>query len=457
MKNRFLKLTVVVLLLAFGSFCFLFAGGKKEEMPEEAAVEGMPEIPTIPQVEVSFGHEPYLDHTQGIIGMEKGWFKDVGITITPEPAGKVISNEAFIGVLSAGTLDVMSGSAVLVLPAIKETPPYKAFVHGDMFQGYALMAQPDDGYKTVQDFIDEGVPPKEALGKAVGQMRGKRFAYPPEAAIKGFIFLCLEKAGMTLDDVESIVAEDAKTWAMMIGDQADFQVGGVPSRITLESKGFLPVITSGDLAQYADASADASELRAVFQDGWMALDSWIEDNYDTMLRMSSVMFRITKYMNTNQAESIAIHLPFLNSAAGTQITPEECVVVYESLDPFLTFEDQKVWYLEMDNPLYIGYVTGSHIKMWEEKELFKPGEVKVSDVDLSERVYNEFLEMRADSDSLMAEAKGFIADGEADGKDVGQAKELYGRAQFFYDAYDFLDSKRFAAAAIEWANYAMSQ
>jgi ABC-type nitrate/sulfonate/bicarbonate transport system substrate-binding protein len=451
------KLAIVGLLLTFGAACFLFAGGKKEEMPVEEAVEGMPAIPTIPQVEVSFGHEPYLDHTEGIIGIEKGWFNDVGITITPEPNGKVISNEAFVGVLAAGTLDVMSGSSVLILPAYEEVPPFKDFVHGDMFQGYALMAQPDDGYKTVQDFIDEGVSPKEALGKAVGQMRGKRFAYPPEAAIKGYIFLCLEKAGMTLDDVESIVAEDAKTWAMMIANKADFQVGGVPSRITLESKGFLPVITSADLAQYAEPSANSKELRAIFQDGWLAQDSWIDTNYDTMLRMASVLFRVTKFMNTNQAEAISIHLPFLNSAAGTQITPEETVVVYESLDPFLTFEQQSVWYLDKNNPLYIGHVTGSHIKMWEEKGLFKPGEVTVTDVDMSEQVYREFIDMRENSDELFAEARKLIEEGEMQGKDVSQAKELYEKAQFFYDAYDYLDSQRFAEAAIEWANYTIGK
>ena len=30
---------------------------------------------------------PYADNTFYVIGMEKGWFKDVGITITPEPDG----------------------------------------------------------------------------------------------------------------------------------------------------------------------------------------------------------------------------------------------------------------------------------------------------------------------------------------------------------------------------------
>jgi len=326
-----------------------------------------PEIPLVPETNVAFGHEPYVDHTQGIIGITKGWFKDVGITITPEPNGDVLSSEAFPGIMSAGKYDVISASSVLMLPAVKELLPFKSFVHGDMFQGYAIMAQPDAGYKSVQEFIAEGMEPLEALGEAVKQMTGKKFAYPAEAAIKGFILVALSKADMTLDDVNSIVAEDAKTSALMVAREADFQVGGVPSRITLESKGFKPIITSDNLAQYAEASADSKELTAIFQDGWLALDSWINENYDTMLRMSSVMFRITEFMNTNEDEALGIQLPFINSAAGTNITPEEGKVIYNSLDPFLTFEEQAVWYTDEESPLNYKYVTGAYINYGKSK------------------------------------------------------------------------------------------
>ena len=41
----------------------------------------------IPQVTVTFGMRPYADNTFYVIGMEKGWFKDVGITVAPAPYG----------------------------------------------------------------------------------------------------------------------------------------------------------------------------------------------------------------------------------------------------------------------------------------------------------------------------------------------------------------------------------
>ena len=39
----------------------------------------------IPQVTVTFGMRPYADNTFYVIGIEKGWFKDVGITMSPRP------------------------------------------------------------------------------------------------------------------------------------------------------------------------------------------------------------------------------------------------------------------------------------------------------------------------------------------------------------------------------------
>lgn len=412
-----------------------------------------PEIPAIPEAKLVFCHAPYLDHTEGIIGIEKGWFKDVGITIEPEPYGKVPSTENAVQVLSSGACDVLSASALFLLPSKQNVPNYKWFVHGDMFQGYALMAQPDDGYKSVDEFIAEGNSPEEAMKLAVEQMKGKRFAYPSEAPIKGFIDLVLEKGDMSLDDVQSIVAEDAKTWAMMIAEQADFQVGGVPARLTLETKGFKPIITSQDLAQYAEASADSRELRAVFHDGWGSLDKWLFNNYDTMLRLSSVLFRITEFQNTNRDEALAIHVPFLNSAAGTDISPETAIVVYESLDPFLTFEDQAAWYLDDDNPLNYKYVTGSAIKMWEEKELFAPGEVTIEDVSIAEIVYRQFLAMKAETETYMEEAEQIIKQADKDGVEVPTAKDLLDKAKAQYDAYNYLDSSSFAKAAMEWAGY----
>lgn len=432
-------------LLLAGALATSIVGGSAVQGPAQAA-RSRAVAPTIPHANVTFGHEPYLDHTQAIIALKKNWFSDVGITIQPKPYGKIISSDNAVPVLGAGTVDVESGSAPLFLPAKPHLPPFKCFVYGDLFQGYAIMAQPSGHYKSVDELVKTGMPRAAAIHEVIQQMKGKRFAFPPEAAIKGFINLALSSGGLTLSDVKSIVADDSKTSAMMIGGQADFQVGGVPSHLTLQTKGFKPIITSFDLAVSAKPTANSPQLQAVFYDGWCALDKWINANHDTMLRMASVLFRISAFQNSHRSEALAIHVPFLNSVAGTDFSPATAIVVYTTLDPFLTFAQERRVFLDPKYPLNEQYVTGAAIKLWEDKGLFPRGSVKVGDVSIASNVYREMLSLqyRALSDAAAARK---ALQGKT-GASATQARTLLTRSSFYLGTYDYLDASRFAAAAL---------
>jgi ABC-type nitrate/sulfonate/bicarbonate transport system substrate-binding protein len=132
---------------------------------------------------------------------------------------------------------------------------------------------------------------------------------PPKQQSRGFIEIALRKGGLTMSDVDSVGAPgDPANVAMMQAKRADFQVGGVPSRMTLQIAGFKPILTSGDLASYATASADSVELRAVFHDGWIATDSWINANYETALRIASSASESTSlYRNIPMRRRLSIH------------------------------------------------------------------------------------------------------------------------------------------------------
>jgi ABC-type nitrate/sulfonate/bicarbonate transport system substrate-binding protein len=404
--------------------------------PSRAAAQdaGAPEIP---KVTVTFGHEPYFDHTQGIIGIQQGWFEEVGITLEPDGQGIVVGGDEALAVFASGRVQVLSGSAQLLMPAADRLPPFKMFFFADIFQGYAILAQPDAGYKSFSEFIAEGMEPDAAFQAAVGQMKGKIFAYPPEAAIKGFIDLSLAKGGVTLADLETNVAEDSANVALMQGGRADFQVGGVPSRLTLESSGFKPVLTSADLAQYAMPSADSVELRAVFHDGWLATDEWLAANRDTALRLAGVGFRINQFINDSAEEAMAIHTPFLNSVAGTDFDNSIAKVAYDSLHPFLTFDEQPGWHIDPENPLNGEYVIGSAIKLYEEQGVFEAGAKSWSDFSIAHEIYAELVGYRDTAKAILDEMAGA----------EGAAGELLAQAQKNYDIMNYLDAARFAEAA----------
>ena len=394
----------------------------------------------VPQVSVRFAHFPYFDHTQSIIGLEKGWFADAGISFDPDPHGIVVQASEAAAVLASGRVDVMSASAQLFLPAAKTLPPNKVFFYADIFQGYAIMAQRDSDSKSFQEFLAEGMSPDDAFLATMGQLKGMRFAFPTEAAIKGFIDLAIKKGGMTLADVDAVGApDDSANVALMEAGRADFQVGGVPSRMTLQIAGFKPILTSGDLAAYAGPSADSIELRAVFHDGWVATDEWIEANYDTVLRLAGVGFRINQFINEQPDMAAAIHTPFLNSVAGTTFENAVAKVAYFSLDPFWTFDDQTGWMGDKSNPLNAEYVIGSAIKIYEEQGLFSDGEIAWDDLTVAHKVYDDLVDYKNRAEELIAELDGMELESDA--------AALLDEAKAFHAAFNFLDAFRFAEAA----------
>ncbi|WIY53558.1 hypothetical protein O9Z70_03190 [Devosia sp. YIM 151766] len=406
------------------------------------------EAPEVPQVEIRASMMPYFDHSQASIGLEKGWFDEVGITFLPDGKGTMLTSaDQAMGIAAAGTQDVMAGLPQLFMPGFNNLPKMQLFSLGAYFKGFAIMAQPDAGYRSYAEFIADGLAPEEALQQSIAQMRGKSFAYPAEAAIKGFIDLALERGGVSLDEMSTVVAPDAETTRLMESDRADFQVGGVPSRLTLQVNGYKPIVTSGDLASAASPSADSDDLRAVLYAGWMATDEWIENNRDTALRMVSVSMRINQLIKDDPSEALAIHVPYLNSAAGTDFDTATGEVVYRDLNPYLTFEEQKAVFDDPDNALNIEYVTGSAIKLYEEQGIFEVGQYSWKDFVVADDLYHELERLKAEADDLLERIE--VASANADEAAKQQAAELTSKANAFYDAFDFLDAVAYAKAALD--------
>jgi ABC-type nitrate/sulfonate/bicarbonate transport system substrate-binding protein len=75
----------------------------------------------VPSAKFTFGMRPYADNTFYIIGMKKGWFKDVGITILPEPDGLKVTDTNVVALLLNGQVDMSSEFCPLILPTYKSS------------------------------------------------------------------------------------------------------------------------------------------------------------------------------------------------------------------------------------------------------------------------------------------------------------------------------------------------
>lgn len=390
-------------------------------------------------VTVRFGMLPYGDHTYAIIGEKKGWFKEVGITLDYRP----VKIEDVVPFLRNGSLDVGSCPPGIIMSAFDSNPGVVSFVFGDIFQGYAIMAQPDKGHKSVTEFLNEGLPINDALRATVRQMQGRTFAYPAEAAIKPFIDLAIRKGDLSRTDIKPLVLDDPLTVNAMRNRQAEFQVGGVPSRLVLQREGYKPILTSNDLASAAKPSPESDELSSIFTDGWACTREYYDQHRDTVLRLASVNFRIMKFMNEHMDEALDIHMPYLSQVTGQTFTPAEGRIFYTSLDPFYTFEAQKDWYHNPNSVYYYQNLNGAIINSFIKQGVFKQRPPTVADVIVADKVYKILEDLKAKTDSLLAQIEAAGASGQTDA-----VRQNVAAARGFYDAYNYLDAERAARDAL---------
>ncbi len=409
----------------------LFSSCSKQE-PEKTGI-----TPSQTLKVVRFANLPYADHTFSVIGLSNGWFKDVGIDLRIT----TIKAEEVIPGLANGAFDVASVPPGMLFSAYNSTTNLCSFVFSDLFQGYALMAQPRQGLKSYADFIEAGMNHSDAVAATVKQIEGKRFAYPSETAIKPFIDRLLTEGNLTRDNFKNLVLDDPLTVNTMRNKQADFQVGGVPSRITLQKEGFVALISSVDLAKGAKPSAESTELASILQNGWATTKKNYQENLPTLLRLAAVNYRIMAYMRSNRQEALRVHMRFLSQVTGQTFTTEDGKVIYDELNPFWTFEQQKEWFHNKNNSLFYAHVNGAILNSFIADNVFKGRPPTVEDVIYADDTYFEL-------ERLMVSAQEIFRN--LDQKSLSPtATEKLTMAREHFDAYNFYDAERLAKEVLK--------
>jgi len=386
---------------------------------------------------VTFGMLPYGDHTYAIIGAKQNWFREVGIDLDY----RSIKVEEIVPLLKNRNLDVVSTPPGILFSAFDSAPDLVSFVFGDVFQGYAILSQPDLALSSYAEFRAAGAAPEDAIKQVVSQMRNKTFAFPSEAAIKPFIDLVLEKGGLQRSDINALVLDDPLTVNAMRNGQADFQVGGVPSRLVLEREGFKVLLSSIDFARMAEPSADSKELASILQNGWATTRKFYQERHDDVLRLASVNYRIIQEINDNPESALAIHMPYLSEVTGQQFTAADGKVIYDSLNPFITFEEQREWFHNTESPLYYAYVNGAILNTFISQGIYKGNPPSVEDVIFADDIYLELEKLKQEAANALQEIE----------RKGGQALETgkYKEAKYHFQIFNYLDAARLAKEALQ--------
>jgi ABC-type nitrate/sulfonate/bicarbonate transport system substrate-binding protein len=392
----------------------------------------------IPQASVKFGMRPYADNTFYVIGIEKGWFKDVGITIEPAPYGLKTTENQWISILLNEQVDINSATCSIMLPSYKTTDQLKCTGFAVTFFGSVMLANPKLGLKTVRDYAKGGATFEEALRSALEPLVGQTVYVPAAVSEKEFNEVPFKLAGLDLPAY--VTMDDAQMLLLAKSGRLDFMhPGGAPIAQTLLDAGWTPVYDTGQLLEFGPGGVNSPLESLVFNNGWGSTADYINSNQTTMMRFASVAFRIFDELKEDPS-LYGVYAPYLNSVAGTSLDADGVRRTVENLDPFVPFEEQTKYFVDKASPEYYGNSMGALIKALETSGTIPAG-ITPDDVVWAATMYHEMLHYKNKTDALFERAKSAQLSGDKQ-QQLDQARQ-------HYDWYNFLDAYRLATAALE--------
>jgi hypothetical protein len=380
---------------------------------------------------------PYADNTYFVIGMEKGWFKDVGLTIDPEPYGLKTTEEQWVSLLLNRQVDINSATCSILLTSYKTTDQLKCTGLAVTFYGQAMLANPKLGLKTVKDFVEGGMSFTDALKAALTPLIGKTVYIPPGLAAKEFTETPFRLAGLELP--KYVTQDDPQMLLLGKSERLDFMhPAGAPIAQTMLDAGWTPIYDSGQLLKYGPGGVDSPLEPMVSNNGWAATADYINGHQTTMMRFSSVVFRIFDALQKDPS-LYGTFAPYLNSVAGTSLDGDGVRRTVENLDPFVPFAAQSKYFDDKNHPEYYANSMGALIKSLEKSGTIRTG-VTPDELIWAAPMYHEMVDYKNKTDQLFKQAEG---------KTLAAAKQpMLQKAHQFYDWFDFLDAYRLATAAV---------
>ena len=390
----------------------------------------------IPKATIKFGMRPYADNTFYYIGIKKGWFDEVGISFDPPPYGIKANDSNVLTLMLNGQLDVISEYCPLILPTYKDSRALKCIGLVANNIAFSILANPALKLKPIKEYIGEGMNFDEALKATLAPVDGKTLVVAPELSARPFQEGLSNLSGVKWN---LQVLEDSKMLVLAKAGRVDFvNPEGAPITYTLRQAGWTDLVDIGDLVKYGPRG-EGSPLQGIMNIIGVAGNAdYVNKNQNTVLRFMSVVWRIID--ETKKDPSLFdIQAPFLNSFAGTDLDGKGVADTVNTLDPLTPFEENRAYYDEPDNLLYIYGVWNALIAGLEEHRIIPKGIVTPKDVIWGGDIWHQMVDYKEKSDNLFAKL------GSATLTD--DQKALFEEAKAFYAKYDFLDSYRLALAA----------
>jgi ABC-type nitrate/sulfonate/bicarbonate transport system substrate-binding protein len=385
---------------------------------------------SIPGVTVKFGMRPYADNTFYQIGIKKGWFTDVGITIDPIST----TEDQWTNLLLHGSTDINTDTCAYLATTYASSQELKCLQHGVTFFGQVMFARADLGLKSVEDYQATGEDFKTALKHALEPLtKGDEVSVQPGTGELAFTQAPFAYVGLALPKFKPQSDNDAFTQAQA-GQIKFLHPGGAPIAVELLKLGWKPIYSTKTLIDGAKNDPDSPFKGLVVNNGIAATAKYATSHEDTILRFGSVMYRIAAE-TAKDPSLFDLQAPYLNSVAGTNLTGKDLADEFAQMHPLETFEKAGPDYFDDPSSSQYYKTIGDAIIA----DQIKAGTLQQSqhlDADSftwADDVYRNLVSLKHGYEQIAAKGGGDAA--------------LMAKAKQYYDRYDFLDANRFALQA----------
>lgn len=399
---------------------------------EEAAPEELqPEEGTeIPEVTVVAGWSPIGDGLIPVIGERLGYFEDAGITFTEEDGLQIDLFESLTPLLNN---QIEIGATYMPLLTHQfdtvhdEVTP---FMMPTVSHALKILA-PEGEYDTVSDLMDEGMSFEEAAAEAAEQIRGEEMllftGIEPE-----FYELAFSHADMTLNDVETTYMDDPTMVTAAQAGEADFvSPNGAVQVSQLQQSGWEVVIDIADVIEYMPEEAMSLSNTMT---GFVTTFDYAEENWNTLLRFTSVMFRIVDHMEEDVEGATEVFVDYVNSYTGSDMSAEEAARLFTDGLYFLQgFDKYADVVLNEDTAKNYYQGTDAQVERLQAQGVLQDDH-DTAEISIADRIYQDLVEYRDQAEELIETAP------------EGDLKE---QAETLYEQFNYLDAYRLALAANE--------
>lgn len=389
----------------------------------------------IPKATVRYGLLPYGDNSMPVIGMQKGWFDEVGVSIQPQPVGSKVQDNQVVPKLVNNEIDMINWDGTVIIQTMTKAPDLKQIGFTDTYLGIYILAAPNTGAKTVSDLVKSGQSFDQAMQTAVHQLVGKKVTLDNTGYHRSFFNTVFKLGGVDPSQFDLTTIDDAKMVQLAKAGDTDFaSPAGAAQNVELLRLGWYPMVAVDDLLQGLPPG-DPRAVGTLDNVGPALNQKFYEDNRETVLRVMSVNFRIVDAILHQPNTTLPVQVPYLESVTGGNYDLQDMKLIYGKIDPVTPFEAQGKYWLEVDNPQYYKNIYNPQIKSLQEGGVLpKDQKLDASQVFLGTEVYQTMLNLKNQYEGLAPDAKKANPD-------------LAAKAQTQADNRNYLDAVRFALAA----------